>query len=45
MAIGAVDSKQEEILEKPYSACGFVPTKNIPHTRVRRHNVGGMKYV
>lgn len=45
MAIGAVDRKQGEILEKLYSALGCVLTINIPHTRVRRHNVGGMKYV
>jgi len=45
IAIGAVDRKQEEILEKLYSALGCVLTINIPHTRVRRHNVGGMKYV
>jgi len=30
IAIGAVDRKQEEIHEKPYSALGFVPTKTFP---------------
>lgn len=45
IAIGAVDRKQEEIHEKLYSALGCVLTKNIPHTRVRRHNVWGMKSV
>ena len=45
IAIGAVDRKLGEILEKLYSALGCVLTINIPHTRVLWHNVWGMKYV